>query len=278
MNEIWDYKLVALGKFVLTVLQAAEMVLTVFLVWFLLKMFKRYLTHKKYLSLGEKGRRLSLYQLVMYFAWIIAIATGIKIMGFDVTFLIAGSAALLVGIGFGLQNIFSDLISGLFMLFERKVKVGDVMEVDNIVGRVVAINLRTSELLTRDGYNIIVPNHKFITENVVNWSHNSFDRRFQIEVGVSYSSDVDLVTKILMDCAMSQKELIKGNEHHPNVRFQDFGDSSLVFLLMFWTSDIFPVEQIKSEMRYKIFKAFNENNVVIPFPQRDVHIFNADGK
>lgn len=75
---------------------------------------------------------------------------------------------------------------------------------------------------------------------------------------------------------MSQKELIKEKEHKPSIRFQDFGDSSLVFLLMFWTSDIFPVEQIKSEMRYKIFKAFKENNVVIPFPQRDVHIFNPD--
>ncbi|MGB4845355.1 MAG: mechanosensitive ion channel domain-containing protein [Ferruginibacter sp.] len=276
MKEFLEYKIFELGKFVLTPGKIGALLFTIIITWFFLTMFKRYLIHKKYVSQGEKGRRLSLYQLVRYFTWVLVISIGITIMGFDVTILVAGSAALLVGIGFGLQNIFSDLISGLFMLFERKVKVGDVMEVDNIVGRVVAINLRTSELLTRDGYNIIVPNHKFITENVVNWSHNSFDRRFEIQVGVSYSSDVDLVTRILMDCAMSQKELIKEKEHKPSIRFQDFGDSSLVFLLMFWTSDIFPVEQIKSEMRYKIFKAFKENNVVIPFPQRDVHIFNPD--
>lgn len=276
MKEFLEFKLFELGKFVLTPGKIGGLLLTIFITWFLLTMFKKYLTHKKYLSIGEKGRRLSLYQLVRYFTWVLVVSIGITIMGFDVTLLVAGSAALLVGIGFGLQNIFSDLISGLFMLFERKVKVGDVMEVDNIVGRVVAINLRTSELLTRDGYNIIVPNHKFITENVINWSHNSFDRRFEIEVGVSYSSDVDLVTRILMECAMSQKELIKEKEHKPNVRFQNFGDSSLVFLLMFWTSDIFPVEQIKSEIRYKIFKAFRENKVVIPFPQRDVHIFNPE--
>ncbi len=274
MKEIWEYKLLELGGFVLTTAKVAGVLLATFLTWLFLTLFKKYLTHKTYLTLGEKGRRLSLYQLVRYFVWVLVVSVCITILGFDVTLLVAGSAALLVGIGFGLQNIFSDLISGLFMLFERKVKVGDVMEVDNIVGRVVAINLRTSELLTRDGYNIIVPNHKFITENVINWSHNSFDRRFEIEVGVSYSSDVDLVTKILMECAMSQKELIKGSEHMPHVRFQNFGDSSLVFLLMFWTNDIFPVEQIKSEIRYKIFKAFRDNNVVIPFPQRDVHIFN----
>jgi len=274
MNEIWQYKIFELGKFVLTVGMVISVVLTFAVTWALLTVAKKYIIHRKEKVKGERSRMLSLYQLIRYFVWVSVISVCITILGFDVTLIIAGSAALLVGIGFGLQNIFSDLISGLFMLFERKVKVGDVMEVDNIVGRVVAINLRTSELLTRDGYNIIVPNHKFITENVVNWSHNSFDRRFEIQVGVSYSSDVELVTSILMECAMSQKELIKANEHKPLVRFQDFGDSSLVFLLMFWTSDIFPVEQIKSEIRYKIFKAFRENNVVIPFPQRDVHIFN----
>ncbi len=276
MNEIWNQKIFELGSFVLTVGKLAAVVFTVFITWLILLLIKKHLIHKKERTKGDRARRLSLYQLIMYFIWVLVISVSINIMGFDITLLVAGSAALLVGIGFGLQNIFSDLISGLFMLFERKVKVGDVMEVDNIVGRVVAINLRTSELLTRDGYNIIVPNHKFITENVVNWSHNSFDRRFEIQVGVSYSSDVVLVTKILMDCAMSQKELIKASEHKPNVRFQDFGDSSLVFLLMFWTSDIFPVEQIKSELRYKIFQSFRDHKVVIPFPQRDVHIFNSD--
>lgn len=276
MNEFWGYKIFELGKFVLTVGKLAGVITTIVLTWAILLLIKKHLIHKKERTKGDRARRLSLYQLIRYFTWVLVISISINIIGFDITLLVAGSAALLVGIGFGLQNIFSDLISGLFMLVERKVKVGDVMEVDNIVGKVVAINLRTSELLTRDGYNIIVPNHKFITENVVNWSHNSFDRRFEIEVGVSYSSDVELVTRILMECAMSQKELIKESGHKPNVRFQNFGDSSLVFLLMFWTNDIFPVEQIKSELRYKIFQAFRDNNVTIPFPQRDVHIFNSD--
>lgn len=276
MDEIWEYKLFQLGKFVLTTGKVVGVLLTICLTWLALTLFKKYLIHKKQQTQGERGRRLSLYQLVRYFVWVFVVSACITILGFDVSILVAGSAALLVGIGFGLQNIFSDLISGLFMLFERKVKVGDVMEVDNIVGRVVAINLRTSELLTRDGYNIIVPNHKFITENVINWSHNSFDRRFEIKIGVSYNSDIDQVTRILLDCARTQKELIKENDHKPTVRFQDFGDSALVFLLMFWTSDIFPVEQVKSEMRYKIFKAFKAENVIIPFPQMDVHVFNPE--
>jgi small-conductance mechanosensitive channel len=158
------------------------------------------------------------------------------------------------------------------MLFEKKVKVGDIMEVDNIVGKVHEISLRTSTITTRDGYNIIVPNHKFITENVVNWSHQTFDRRFQVEVGVSYLSDVDLVTEVLLQCSKDQKELIKDDAHKPYVRFQNFGDSSLLFCLMFWTSDIFHAERVKSDLRFKIFKAFRENKITIPFPQRDVHI------
>lgn len=276
MNEIWEMKLFELGKFIFTIGKFVSLILTIIITWFVLTVVKKIFLRKRNVNVGDEGRRISVYQIFRYFTWVLVISISINILGFDVTILVAGSAALLVGIGFGLQNIFSDLISGLFMLFERKVKVGDVMEVDNIVGKVKAINLRTSELLTRDGYNIIVPNHKFITENVINWSHNSFDRRFEIQVGVSYNSDVELVTKILMDCAMSQEELIKEDDHKPHVRFLDFGDSSLVFLLMFWTRDIFPVEQIKSELRYKIFQAFKDNNIKIPFPQRDIHIFNSD--
>ncbi|MGK2862096.1 MAG: mechanosensitive ion channel family protein [Chitinophagaceae bacterium] len=275
MNEFWRQVIFKMGNFSVTPAKLFGLFLVLFLTWLLLSIFKKVLLNKRQLTLNEKGRRTSLYQLIKYFSWVLAISFGITILGFDITLLIAGSAALMVGLGFGLQNIFSDLISGLFMLFERKVKVGDVMEVDNIVGKVQDINLRTSVLLTRDGFNIIVPNHKFITENVVNWSHQSFHRRFQVEVGVSYNSDVDLVTKVLLQCSEQQEELIRDEAHQPSVRFHDFGDSALIFYLMFWTQDIFRVEHVKSQLRYKIFKAFRDNNITIPFPQRDVHIIQS---
>lgn len=272
MNEFWDKILFKLGEFTITPAKIAATFLVIIITWFVLLLIRKILLHPKKMDATERGRRISAFQLLRYFVWVIVFSICIKIAGFDITILVAGSAALLVGIGFGLQNIFSDLISGLFLLFERKVKVGDVMEVDNIVGKVQAINLRTSVLLTRDGYDIIVPNHKFITENVINWSHNSYERRFQIEVGVSYGSDVELVTKCLLACANQHKELIKTEDHKPLVRFSDFGDSALIFYLMFWTKDIFHVEQIKSEIRYKIFQSFKDNKVTIPFPQRDVHV------
>ncbi|MEO5948186.1 MAG: mechanosensitive ion channel domain-containing protein [Chitinophagaceae bacterium] len=274
MKEFWYKILFRLGSFTVTPAKIAEILIVVTVTWFMLLIFRKLLLRRKELGVGERGRRISLFQLVKYFIWVVVISICIRIAGFDVTILVAGSAALLVGIGFGLQSIFSDLISGLFMLFERKVKVGDVMEVDNIVGKVQAINLRTSVLLTRDGYDIIVPNHKFITENVINWSHHSYDRRFQVEVGVSYDSDVDLVTSCLLDCSLDQVELIKTDHHKPIVRFNDFGDNALIFYLMFWTKDIFHVEQIKSELRYKIFRSFKDKKITIPFPQRDVHIIS----
>ncbi len=272
MKEFWEKILFKLGQFTLTPAKIAGVLLVIVITWVLLLLIRKILLRKRNVSVGERGRRISLFQLIKYFIWVVVISICIRIAGFDVTILIAGSAALLVGIGFGLQNIFSDLISGIFLLFEQKVRVGDVMEVDNIVGKVQAINLRTSVLLTRDGYDIIVPNHKFITDNVINWSHHSYDRRFQVEVGVSYGSDIDLVTKCLLDCANEQEELIKAEHHKPFVRFNDFGDSALIFYLMFWTKDIFHVEQIKSELRYKVFRSFRENKVTIPFPQRDVHV------
>jgi len=275
MDDFWNQVVFKMGNFELKAYQLISIVFTFLLTWIILLFTKYLLLKKKQLTINEKGRRLSLFQLVKYLLWVLVISYCITVLGFNISLLLAGSAALLVGLGFGLQNIFSDLVSGLFMLFERKVKVGDIMEVDNIVGKVLSIQLRTSVLLTRDGYNIIVPNHKFITDNVINWSHHSFDRRFQVDVGVSYTSDIDLVTQVMIGCSALQKELIRDEKHKPFVRFHDFGDSALIFSLMFWTQDIFKVEQIKSELRYKIFKAFREHNITIPFPQRDVHIIPA---
>lgn len=275
MNDFWNYIIFRIGDFVLTPAKLAGLLTILSATWVILFFLKRILFSSKKMSVGERGTRTSLFQIIKYFLWVIALSGCISFLGFNITLLVAGSAALLVGLGFGLQNIFSDLISGLFMLFEQKVKVGDVMEVDNIVGRVEQISLRTSVLLTRDGYNIIVPNHKFITDNVINWTHQGFQRRFQLEVGVSYKSNAEEVTSVLLNCAAAQEELLKDESHKPFVRFQDFGDSALVFYLMFWTADIFRVEQVKSNLRYKIFKAFKENNINIPFPQRDVHLIQS---
>lgn len=220
----------------------------------------------------DKGRAKAVFQLVEYIIVILAVAIGFNVVGIDTTAILVGSSALLIGFGLGIQDLFNDFVSGIVLLFEGTLLVDDVVEVDGIVGRVRNIDLRTSKIETRDNIVIIVPNSKLVGENVINWSHNRVSTRFKINVGVAYGSDVKLVKKLLEEAA---KEHVSVSEKpEPLARFIDFGDSSLDFELVFFSSDMFRIEFVKSDIRFIIDEKFRQNNVTIPFPQRDVHVFN----
>jgi small-conductance mechanosensitive channel len=207
--------------------------------------------------------------------WITAIVLIFQNLNIKLTFLLAGSAALLVGVGLGLQEIFKDLISGFFMLFEGNLKVQDIVEVEgNLVGRVIKIGLRTTKIETRDKVIIILPNSKFISDRLINWSLLEKRTRFYVSVGVAYGSNVDLVSQILVEAGLEHKKV--ANDPKPYVMFTDFGESSLDFKLMFWTMETFWVERIKSDLRFSINRKFIEKGVTIPFPQRDIHIKSPD--
>ncbi len=218
----------------------------------------------------DRGRGKSFVQIVKYLVWLLGITIVISSLGFQVTIVIASVSALLVGVGFGLQNIFNDFFSGIIILFDGSIEVDDVVEVEGVVGRVLEIGLRVSKILSRDNIVVIVPNSRFTGEKIINWTHNEDVTRFHVEVGVAYGSDVRLVEKILLDAAANHSKIVK----HPQsfVRFNNFGDSSLDFQLYFWTADDFLVENIKSDLRFEIDDQFRKNNVVIPFPQRDLHL------
>jgi len=218
----------------------------------------------------DRKRRHSIFLITKYFVWVIGIVIVLEVLGVKVTILLAGSAALLVGIGLGLQAIFSDFVSGLFLLFEGTIKVGDILEADGVVGRVTEINLRNSKVMTRDGVTIIVPNSKFVVEKVINWTHNADSVRFNVELGVAYGSDVEEVISSLTETLTEHKKVEKNPA--PFVRFVKFGESSLDFHLIFWTKEIFLVENVKSDIRRMVYKKLKEKNIVIPFPQRDLHI------
>ncbi|MFT7031218.1 MAG: small-conductance mechanosensitive channel [Marinoscillum sp.] len=191
-------------------------------------------------------------------------------IGVEITLLLAGSAALLVGLGFGIQQIFNDVVSGILLLFEGTVSVGDIVEIEHIVGKVQRIALRTSIIQTRDHISIIVPNSKLVSDNVINWTHNRSQTRFNIKIGVAYGSDVPLVMRLLEEAATAQKAVAKNPK--PNARFIDFGDSALMFEILFWSDKMFEIEFIKSAIRVEIDALFRTNNVIIPFPQRDLHL------
>ena len=225
------------------------------------------------LSNVDKKRRHSIFLLIKYFVWVISIVMILEALEIGVSILLGASAALLVGIGFGLQTIFADLISGLFLLFEGTIKIGDVVESnDGVIGRVAEIKLRSSEIITRDNVVVIVPNSKFVSERVINWSHNADSVRFMVEIGVAYGSDVEGVFEVLQSVMEDNKVIEK--EPKPFVRFINFGDSSLDFQLFFWTKDAFTVENLKSDIRRTIHRKLKEAGIAIPFPQRDIHIIS----
>ncbi|MEM6770157.1 MAG: mechanosensitive ion channel domain-containing protein, partial [Bacteroidota bacterium] len=192
-------------------------------------------------------------------------------LGFELYAIWTGAAALLVGIGIGLQQTFNDLICGIIILFERSVKVGDVVELTgHQVGTIRKIGTRTSILETRDDIMIFVPNSKLIGENVTNWSQVERTARFHVKVGVGYNADVELVREVLLEVAAEHPKVLTSPK--PQVWMIGFGDSSLDFDLLFYSRDLLRAEAIKSDLRFAITAAFRKANIEIPFPQRDLWI------
>lgn len=216
------------------------------------------------------GDYLAVFQLLKYFVWVIAIAFMFDALGINLTVLFAGSAALLVGIGMGLQKTFNDIISGVILLTEGTTRVGDILEIDNDIVTVQSIGLRTSKVINRDDIIVIVPNSIITTNKVINWTHQSKKNRFRINIGVSYNSDIDLVTKVLEESAKQHKDVIVKDS--VVALLTNFGDSSLDFQLLFFSKQNFRIEKIKSDIRKIIAKKLKENNINIPFPQMDVHL------
>lgn len=221
-------------------------------------------------SPAVKAKRYTIFIITKYIIWTASLIITLEIIGVRITFLLAGATALLVSVGLGLQNIFRDFFSGLFLLFEGTVQVGDIIEANGEVGKVVEMNLRSSEILTRDQVTIIIPNSKFIEEKVVNWTHQSDSVRFTVDVGVAYDSDVDEVIAILNRTMTEQKEILDKPE--PFVHFTDFGDSSMDFEMNFWSKEAFLIENVKSDLRIAVFRELKKSNITIPFPQRDIHV------
>ena len=214
------------------------------------------------------GAQYAVNQLLKYVIYTLALLWALEVAGLKLTLLWGGAAALLVGLGLGLQQTFIDLVCGVILLSERAVEVGDVLDVDGLIGTVRKIGLRTSLVETRDNRTVILPNSKLVADKVVNWSHDELKARFTVSVGVAYGSDTELVRKILLQVAEAHPKSLK--KPAPFVRFMNFGDSSLDFELFFWSREFLKIEDVRSDMRFEIDRLFRENNVTIPFPQRDV--------
>ncbi len=273
-QQVSSYELFRFGNFYITVENIVATIVTISVTILVLWILKKVLFRKKNMSKLKEGNLFSLYQVIKYIAWIIAILSILDSFGVKLNVLLASSAALLVGMGFGLQTVFNDFVSGIILLFEGSTKVGDILEVDGDVIKIKRIGLRTSEGINRDDIIVILPNSKITSNKVINWSHQSKKTRFRIKVGVAYGSDVDLVIRLLIESALEQEHIT--DKESVIARFIDFGNSSLDFELLFYSTNIFRIENVKSDIRRTINQKFTENGITIPFPQMDVYLKTKD--
>ena len=218
----------------------------------------------------DEGIQLVILKLTHYLLVGLGVIIAVQSIGLNLTSLAVVFGLLSVGIGFGLQNVASNFVSGLIILFERPIKIGDRITIGDVWGDVVNITLRATLVRTVDNITIIVPNSEFISSQVINWSHGDPKVRVHIPVGVAYGSDVPLVIKSLLEVAQNHPDVMK--DPPPKVWFTEFANSSLNFELLAWTHDPKKRPEVISGLNKAIDDIFRRNKIQIPFPQRDLHV------
>lgn len=270
LNGILGFEILTLNKYTIKVSDIVTVVVILVFTKVLLVIIKKALLRKYKFRKMDSGNTYALYHIIKYIIWVMAIGFVLEALGVKLTILLAGSAALLVGVGLGLQQTFNDVISGIILLSERSIKIDDVLEINDDIVKIESIGLRTSRALNRDDISIIIPNSLITNSKVINWSHQSDKTRFRIEARAAYGSDVDHVIKILEESAFEHPEI--SNRELVEARLMDFGTSSLDFELLFFSKNIFRIGKAKSDIRRIINRKFVENNISIPFSQMDLHI------
>lgn len=275
--NVLTYELIRVGTFHVAIYHIFLVALIFFVARIILNFLKLYLLKRvSKRTQIDQGTEFVIIQLAKYIIYTIAIIILLRSFGLSIDLLLGGSAALLVGVGLGLQDIFKDFLSGLLLLFEGSNKVGDIIEItnyngeQNFVAKIKQINLRTSKVETRDNKTLILPNSVLTHQSVNNWSFNSSIIRFQIPITIHYNADVELAKEILVQCAQAHPRI--KNTQPVFVRLMNFGHNGLEMDLVFWAEQNFYIDIYKSEIRFAIEREFREANITFPYPQTDVHI------
>lgn len=227
----------------------------------------------------DPGTEYVYIQLAKYFIYVFSIILGLKLLDIDLMILLTSSVGLLVGLGLGLQDVFKDIIAGMVLLFEGNLRVGDIVEIssktkngssaDGFVAKIVKINIRTTQIQTREGNVLIIPNTHLTQDRIENWSHGSELTRFTIPVTVAFGSDLEIIKRILKQAALAHPKVKKSNP--VIVRFADFGESGIQLELIFWADQSWDINNYKSEIRFEIDRLFRNYKIEIPYPQRVLH-------
>jgi len=272
IEKILDFSIMKLGNTQITFWLILYFLIQLFLLFYLAGKLRVFLSEKLLVhSKLDVGARQAVGTISRYVVLVLGFLVILQTVGLNLTTFNVIAGAVSVGIGFGLQNIASNFISGLIILFERPIKVGDRIEVGGVIGDVIAIAARSTTVLTNDNIAIIVPNSKFVTENVVNWQYTDEKLRFRIPISVSYSSNIEKVKSLLLEVAKENQQVLI--DPLSSVRFLSFGDNGLNFELCVWsTTTSHRQGTLISELNFAIFSKFTDNAIEFPYPQRDLHI------
>lgn len=269
ITDILSYRIPIGGKDIeITLKTVILLILLLLIAKYVLKYFKRFV--KRRLQNEDKNKFDTIFSFTSWLVYLIVFSIILSSSGVNLSAILVASSALLIGVGLALQTFFQDIISGIFIILDKSVHVGDIIELDNKVGRVEEIRLRTTRAVTIDNKVLIIPNHKYLSNSLYNWTQNGATTRESVTIGVAYGSDIELVKKLLIQAANEHQSVLKTPA--PLVLFTNFGDSALEFKLIFTLNDSFMASIPQSEIRFKIDKLFREHNISIPFPQRDIHI------
>jgi potassium efflux system protein len=272
----WFDKGIQIGKTRISLQHIAYLILFLVFISYLAKIIRRALQDEVLPRTRlEIGARASLVNIIIYSLWILAIYTGLNILGINLSSLAFMAGALGIGIGFGLQNIVNNFVSGIILLFDPSIQVGDMVQVGEDWGTISRINIRTTVVQSFDNASLIIPNSQMLSDKVTNWSYKDPKVRRQVDVGVAYGSDVQLVRKVLLQIARQLPEVLQ--DPAPRVDFMDFGDSALKFRIRFWISSPDYWLSAPTEFRFRIDEQFKKHGIEIAFPQQDIHIRSATG-
>jgi small-conductance mechanosensitive channel len=268
IKQLLDFSFFTLGGYSLKVYNVAGVMLLFVLAFIVRKIIYQSLRRSKKL---EESKKFTIYQLFRYLLFVIISISSLQILGVNISVLVAGSAALLVGIGLGLQTLFSDFVSGIILLLDGTIKVGDIIEVNGKIFKVEEIKLRCTTVKGRDENFVILPNTDLTRQPLINWTHHkSIESRFSVEVGVAHNSDTYKVHKLLKTIALESDKVLKSPE--PIAMMEELGDFKWRFVLYFWTDDVFGVELLKSELRMAIASRFKQEGIEIPKPHQVIQL------
>ena len=276
IREYLNVPIITISKTEITIWTILYFIFLTFILFYITGKLRKWIVYNLLAkSKIDLGVRVAVGTIFRYVVLTIGLIIVLQTVGIDLSTVTILAGALGIGIGFGLQNITNNLVSGIIILFERPIKVGDRVEIGNVSGDVIRISMRSTTIVTNDNISIIVPNSEFISSRVINWSHIDRNVRLNFPVGVSYRENPENIKKVLLEVAAENEGILK--EPKPDVLFSDFGESYIEFNLRVWTREyINRPGVLKSQLYYAIFRKFKEHNVEIPYPHRDILIRNFE--